>query len=196
MTRPAENLEQVEVKSRAALRAWLAANHTQSESIWLVTYKKAVGDWYLDYDSIVEECLCFGWVDSLTRAKDERRTTLLLAPRKEKSAWSGTNKARVEKLLANGLMQPPGMAKIEAAKANGMWEFLDDVEALIAPPDLVEALAAHPDATANWEGFPRSPKRGILEWIKQAKKPETRAKRIAETARLAQDNERANQFKR
>jgi uncharacterized protein YdeI (YjbR/CyaY-like superfamily) len=194
--RPAEDLEQVEVKSRGALRAWLAANHRQSESIWLVTYKKAVADWYVEYDAVVEECLCFGWVDSLTRAKDEQRSMLLLAPRKEKSAWSGSNKRRVEKLIAAGLMEPPGMAKIEAAKANGMWTFLDDVEALIAPPDLVEALERYPDAKAHFDAFPRSPKRGILEWIKQAKKPETRAKRIEETARLAETNDRANQFKR
>ncbi|MGD1888422.1 MAG: YdeI family protein [Cohaesibacteraceae bacterium] len=84
--RLAEDLEQVEVKSRAALRAWLTANHHQTESIWLVTYKKAVPDWYVDYDTIVEECLCFGWVDSLTRAEDERRSMLLLAPRKTGSA--------------------------------------------------------------------------------------------------------------
>lgn len=194
--RPAENLEQIEVKSRADLRAWLAAHHEQSESIWLVTYKKAVADWYVEYDAVVEECLCFGWVDSLTRAKDDQRTMLLLAPRKEKSAWSASNKARVEKLLSTGLMEPPGLAKIEAAKTNGMWAFLDDVEALISPPDLVAALEAYPDAKTHFDAFPRSPKRGILEWIKQAKKPETRAKRIEETARLAQDNDRANQFKR
>lgn len=194
--RPAENLEQINVKSRADLRAWLAAHHQQSESIWLVTYKKAVADWYVEYDAVVEECLCFGWVDSLTRAKDEKRSMLLLAPRKEKSAWSASNKARVKKLLAADLMEPPGLAKIEAAKGNGMWEFLDDVEALISPPDLVEALENYPDAKAHFDAFPRSPKRGILEWIKQAKKPETRAKRIEETARLAQENDRANQFKR
>lgn len=194
--RPAENLEQIEVKSRAELRAWLAAHHEQSESIWLVTYKKAVADWYVEYDAVVEECLCFGWVDSLTRAKDDQRSMLLLAPRKEKSAWSASNKARVKKLLATGLMQPPGMIKIEAAKRNGMWAFLDDVEALISPPDLVAALENYPDAKTHFDAFPRSPKRGILEWIKQAKKPETRAKRIEETARLAQDNDRANQFKR
>lgn len=194
--RPAENLEQIEVKSRADLRAWLAAHHEQSESIWLVTYKKAVANWYVEYDAVVEECLCFGWVDSLTRAKDDQRTMLLLAPRKEKSAWSASNKARVEKLLSAGLMEPPGLAKIEAAKANGMWAFLDDVEALISPPDLVAALENYPDAKTHFDAFPRSPKRGILEWIKQAKKPETRAKRIEETARLAQDNDRANQFKR
>ena len=196
MARPAEHLQQVEVKSRAELRAWLAANQTQKESIWLVTYKKAMPDWYVDYDAVVEECLCFGWVDSLTRAKDETRSMLLLAPRKPTSAWSGSNKRRIEKLLAAGLMEPPGLAKIEAAKANGMWTFLDDVEALIAPPDLIEALERYPPARTHFEAFPRSPRRGILEWIKQAKKPETRAKRIEETARLAQTNERANQFKR
>ncbi|MEM6382902.1 MAG: YdeI/OmpD-associated family protein [Pseudomonadota bacterium] len=195
MKRAAEKLEQVEIKSRAQLRQWFETNHSQPESIWLVTYKKAVAKWYVDYDSVVEECLCYGWVDSLTRKKDDRRSMLLLAPRKVTSAWSGTNKRRVERLLSAGLMQPAGLAKIDAAKANGKWTFLDDVEALILPPDLVEALARYPNAARHWGAFPRSPKRGILEWIKQAKKPETRAKRIEETARLAQDNTRANQFR-
>ena len=196
MARAGDHLEQVEVKSRAQLRDWLAANHTQTASIWLVTYKKAVPDWHVPYDAIVEECLCFGWVDSLTRAKDDTRAMLLLAPRKVRSAWSGTNKRRVDRLMAAGLMEPAGLAMVQAAKANGMWTFLDDVEALIAPPDLVEALGSYPDATRHWEAFPRSARRGILEWIKQARTAQTRSKRIGETARLAQDNVRANQFRR
>ncbi|MEM1289466.1 MAG: hypothetical protein AAGH60_14020 [Pseudomonadota bacterium] len=92
-----------------------------------MTYKKARPEWYVDYDSIVEECLCFGWIDSLPRAKDDLRTMLLLAPRKEKSAWSAANKTRVEKLTRAGLMHEAGIAKVKAAKQNGMWEFLDDV---------------------------------------------------------------------
>jgi uncharacterized protein YdeI (YjbR/CyaY-like superfamily) len=121
--RPADHLEQVEVKSRAELRAWLAANHQQVESIWLVTYKKAVADWYVDYDAVVEECLCFGWVDSLTRAKDDKRSMLLLAPRKDKSAWSRSNKRRVEKLLAADLMEPPGLQKSKPPKRTACGSF-------------------------------------------------------------------------
>jgi uncharacterized protein YdeI (YjbR/CyaY-like superfamily) len=126
---------------------------------------------------------------------DEERTALYYSPRKAKSGWSRPNKIRIEQALAQGLMHPAGLAKIEAAKKDGSWEKLDAVEELTDPPDLKKALAAFADAKAYWEAFPRSVKRGILEWIAQAKTPETRAKRITETASLAARNERANQWR-
>ena len=188
-------LERVEVTSRAALRAWLEANHVRTESVWLVTHKKAAGEMHLPYDAVVEEALCFGWVDSLPRKLDAARTMLLLSPRKPGSAWSAANKARVEALAAAGLLAAPGRAKIEAAKADGAWTRLDGVERLEVPVDLAAALAALPPAAENFAAFPRSARRGILEWILQAKRPETRTKRIEETARLAAENVRANQFR-
>ncbi|MEM9162673.1 MAG: YdeI/OmpD-associated family protein [Cyanobacteria bacterium P01_F01_bin.4] len=190
-----KDFPKVEVTSRQQWRDWLTANHTRTESIWLVTYKKAAGDRHLPYDDIVEEALCFGWVDSLPRALDAERTMLLLSPRKPKSAWSKLNKDRVAKMMAAGLMHPAGLEKIEQAKQNGAWSFLDDVEALIVPGDLQVALDSYPQAAEHFENFPRSIKRGILEWIKMAKREATRAKRIAETARLAEENIRANQPK-
>jgi uncharacterized protein YdeI (YjbR/CyaY-like superfamily) len=195
MTGEARNFEQVEVKSRAEWRAWLVAHHGQAESIWLVTHKKAEGDKHVPYEVVVEEALCFGWVDSLPRKLDERRSMLLLSPRKPGSAWSRINKERAERMIAAGLMTPAGLARVEQAKADGSWSRLDEVEALAVPGDLAEALAACPNASRNFEAFPRSVKRGILEWIMQAKRPETRAKRVAETARLAAENKRANQFR-
>lgn len=92
-------------------------------------------------------------------------------------------------------MKPAGMAMIELAKRTGTWTALDEVENLVVPADLAEMFERHPPAAANWEAFPRSAKRGILEWIGTAKSPETRLKRITETATLAARNERANQFK-
>ncbi len=157
-----------------------------------MTYKKSAGPRYLPYDAIVEEALCFGWVDSLPRELDAERSMHLLAPRKPGSAWSKVNKARVERLAAEGLMTPAGWAKIDRAKADGSWSKLDDVEALVIPPDLQRALADHPPATRNFDGFPRSSKRLILEWIAQAKGGATRARRVAETAQRAAKNERAN----
>lgn len=193
--RAAANLERVEVKSRSELRDWLTARHGQTDSIWLVTWKKAAGERHVPYEAVVEEALCFGWVDSLPRKLDADRSMLLLSPRKPGSAWSAANKARAERLIAQGLMTPAGLAKIEAAKADGSWTFLDDVESLAVPEDLAAAFAAHPPSADRFEAFPRSVKRGILEWIKQARRPDTRAKRIDETARLAAENRRANQFK-
>lgn len=169
-------------KTQAAWRQWLEANHTRAEGVWLVSYKKATGKSRIEYEASVEEALCFGWIDSKVNRLDDERSMLWFAPRKPRTGWSKPNKARVERLLAAGLMHAAGLSKIEQAKADGTWNALDGVEALHVPPDLVEALAAFPRAQAHFEAFPRSVKRGILEWIVNARRPETRAARVNETA--------------
>ncbi|MGL4727485.1 MAG: YdeI/OmpD-associated family protein [Bosea sp. (in: a-proteobacteria)] len=195
MKRAGADYPHVQVASRAEWRGWLEANHATFGSIWLVTFKKASGRGTLSNNDIVEEALCFGWIDSLPRKLDEQRTMLLLSPRKPGSAWSALNKVRAERMIAAGLMQPAGFGMIDAAKADGSWIKLDQVEALEVPTDLVAAFAQYADAAGYFAAFPRSVKRGILEWILQAKRPETRAARIAETARLAAENSRANQWR-
>ncbi|NJO99084.1 MAG: hypothetical protein HC764_26390, partial [Pleurocapsa sp. CRU_1_2] len=161
----------------------------------LVSYKKETGKPRFDYNDAVEEALCFGWIDSKPNKLDAERSLLWFAPRKPKTGWSKLNKERAEKAIATGLMTQSGLAKIEAAKLDGSWNILDAIEALEIPPDLEEALATYETARLNFDAFPRSAKRGILEWISIAKKPETRAKRIEETAKLAADNIRANQWR-
>lgn len=185
----------VHPKSRKEWRAWLEKNHTRQQGIWLITHKKITGKPRLDYEEAVEEALCFGWVDSKGNKLDEERSMLWMAPRKRSSKWSKLNKQRVEKLGRAGLMTPAGLAKVEAAKQDGSWSALDAVEALEIPADLKDALDENPVAKGFFEGFPRSVKRGILEWILNAKRPETRAKRIAETVELAGRNIRANQWR-
>jgi uncharacterized protein YdeI (YjbR/CyaY-like superfamily) len=187
---------QLEITSAAQLRKWLLANHDSVEGIWLVTYKKSSGERYVSYEEVVREALCFGWIDSQGKPLDATRSQLLLTPRKPKSNWSGPNKARVAELDAAGLMQPAGQAMIDLAKRTGTWTALDDVEALIEPDELGAALDAQSDARRHWDEFPRSTRRAILEWIGSAKRPETVQKRIAETARLAAVNVRANQWPR
>jgi len=181
--------------TRAEWRAWLEQHHTRTAGIWLISYKKATGKPRFEYDEAVEEALCFGWIDSKPNKLDEERSLLWFAPRKPRTGWSKINKDRVERLMAQGLMMPPGLAKVEAAKQDGSWNALDAIEALEIPPDLAVALASYAEAAQNFEAFPRSAKRGILEWIASAKRPETRAKRIAETAQLASQNLRANQWR-
>ncbi len=144
---------------------------------------------------MVEEALAFGWVDSKPGKLDDARTMLYFAPRKAGSGWSRPNKDRVERLIASGRMTASGLAKVEVAKKDGSWSVLDAVERLELPDDLITALDDHGSARENFEAFPRSVKRGILEWIVNAKRPETRAKRILETATLAVKNERANQWR-
>jgi uncharacterized protein YdeI (YjbR/CyaY-like superfamily) len=185
---------QIYPASRAEWRAWLAANHAQTGSVWLVLPKKGSGLDGVAYPEAVDEALCFGWVDSLPRKLDDARSLILMSPRKPKSNWSAVNKAKVARLLADGLMTPAGQALIDAAKANGTWDALNGVDALETPDDLAAAFT--PQARVFWEAFPRSAKRGILEWILNARTPETRARRIAETAGCASRNERANQWRK
>lgn len=182
--------------TRSEWRAWLEANHTRSEGVWLITYKVATGKPRVEYDEAVEEALCFGWIDSKPNKLDDERSLLWFAPRKPGTGWSKPNKGRVEKLIAAGLMTPAGLAKINAAKEDGSWYALDAVEALEIPTDLDQALTANPMARHYWDTFPRSIKRGILEWIANAKRPETRARRVEETVTLAAANRRANQWRK
>ena len=191
MVKSAETAEKVEVKTRSDLRKWLQAHCLQDQGVWLIKYKKPY-KYYLSYDDVVEECICFGWIDSLPRKLDAQRTMLYISPRKKGSNWSKVNKERVKKLELAELIQEAGLIKIEQAKKDGSWSFLDDVEALILPDDLKQAFSENQVAQKNFQTFPRSSKRGILEWIKNAKRPETRAKRIQETVHKAKQGIRAN----
>ena len=181
----------IEFRSREALRRWLETNHDISSAFWLVTYKKHVTKYYIPYAEVVEELLCFGWIDARTRRLDEDRTMLLVVPRNVGSTWSASNKKRVAKLSRQGLMTRAGQAKIDTAKADGSWTFLDDVENLVVPDDLAEALGKNKRARKNFQSFNASSKKVILLWIKTAKRAETRAKRIRETVRLAAKNLKA-----
>lgn len=185
------NSPKVEVLTRSDLRSWLLNNYQRTQGVWLVTYKKKSQN-YLPYSDIVQECICFGWIDSLSRKLDETRTMLYISPRKKGSNWSRVNKEYVAKLQQAGLLHEAGLQKIEQAKKDGSWSFLDDVEALILPEDLKSAFSNNKTALENWAAFPPSVKRGILEWIKNAKKPETRARRIKDTVAKATRNIRAN----
>ena len=174
-----------EIRSRQALRDWLHANHRTSETFWLVSFKKHVKERHVPYDAIVEELLCYGWIDTRTRRLDEDRTMLLVAPRKPGGSWSASNKKRVAKLEKAGLMTPAGREKIDAARRDGSWSYLDDVENLVVPDDLSRALEANHEARAAFDAFSKSARKVILLWIKTAKRTETRAQRVNETVRLA-----------
>lgn len=188
-------MEKVEVESRADLRAWFSANWERSDSVWIIRYKKSAGDRHVTYDELVDEAICFGWVDSRPRMLDARRSMNLVSPRNPKSGWSRVNKARVERLGAAGMMAPSGLACVEAAKQDGSWNKLDQVDAGVMPADLADALKKARQAFANFTSFPPSSKKIILEWIASAKTPETRARRVAETPEKAAKGERANHWR-
>jgi uncharacterized protein YdeI (YjbR/CyaY-like superfamily) len=181
-------------ESKVAFRNWLIDNHNIESNLWLIIYKKDSGTPSITYDQAVDEALCFGWVDSSINKRDDESFFQYFAKRNPKSNWSRVNKLKVEKLISEGLMTASGIKMIDLAKQTGTWTALDDVENLINPPDLQEALDQNLLAKEYFDLFPRSVKRGILEWLMNAKQAETRLKRITEIVSKAERNERANQF--
>lgn len=192
MANKLDTLERFYAPDRAAWRNWLLENHGKKDGVWLIYFKKESGRPRVSYEEAVEEALCFGWIDSKPNKIDDISYMQLFSPRKASSNWSKLNKDRVERLGAQGLMMPAGQKMVDLAKANGKWNILDGVEALEIPGDLQAALDANPGAKQYFEGFSRSSKRGILEWILNAKRPETREKRITETVERAAIGKRAN----
>ncbi len=193
----ADEAERVRAKDRAAWRRWLARHHERAGGLWLVIHKKGSRSGTLSYEDAVLEALCFGWIDSKANSLDDETYLLWMAPRKPASGWSAINKERVDRLIEANALAPPGLAAIETAKANGSWDALNQSDAMIVPDDLEAAFAAQPAAArTNWDGFPPGVRKQILEWINTAKRAETRAKRVDETARSATENIRANQWRR
>jgi uncharacterized protein YdeI (YjbR/CyaY-like superfamily) len=159
----------------------LETNGESAAAVWLVYYKKGSGQPSITWDEAVEEALCFGWIDSKAKTIDDQTYMQYFSPRKPNSVWSRLNKSRLDHLMAAGLMREPGLRAIATAKANGSWSVLDDVEALIVPDDLAAAFATAPGAREGFERLSRSTRRNILHWIATAKRPATRANRIATT---------------
>lgn len=182
-------------KNRKEWRSWLQKNHATLQNVWLVMYKKDSGKPTVTYEEVVEEALCFGWIDSVSNRRDEESRLLYISTRKPKIGWSALNKGRIEKLLKENKIMPAGIQKIETAKNDGSWSLLDKVEALEIPPALKEALGKNKKALAHFTRFPASVKKQLFLWVESAKTEGTRLKRITEIVTLAEKNTRANQWK-
>lgn len=184
-----ENFVQVEITSANQLREWLQQNHTQKESIWLVTYKKEIKEKYVSTQEILDEILCFGWIDGIRRKLDEQKTMQLISPRQVQH-WTKTYKDRFAKLEKEGRMTEAGRQAVLVSKQNGLWNFMNDVDALIKPPDFIKCLEENPPAMQCFDSFGASSKRFMLRHIKIAKTAETRVKRINEITLLAKQNKK------
>ena len=179
----------VHAKTPAEWRRWLRDNHATARGVWLVAYKAATGKARLSYEDSIPDALCYGWIDSVNKPLDDERTALLFTPRKPGSGWSRTNKVRIARLLKEGLMEPAGVAKIAAAKRDGSWTLLDSVEALEMPGDLRRALGA--SGARKFEALTPGRQKEHLRALVMAKRPETRAKRIAEIVRATRMSDEA-----
>lgn len=189
-----EGIKTTNARNEKAWRAWLKKNHLREKSVFLIIYRKRSSIPSVYYPEAVDQALCFGWIDSVPKKRDAESYYLMFSKRNPKSNWSGVNKKKVERLMDQGLIEEAGMEMIELAKRSGTWDALNHVEALLVPDDFQKLLNKNRKAKVYWEKFPPSAKRGILDWLFSAKRPETRKKRLAETIRLAEQNKRANQY--
>lgn len=181
-------------KDRKAWRKWLEKNHSTSNGVWLIYYKQGSGKTRVPYADAVEEALCFGWIDSTFNPIDEHSFMQLFTPRKPKSGWSRLNKDRVEKLIAEGLMTPAGMEKIDIAKHHGTWAKLDHIESFTLPPELEKAFKANKKAEKFFDSLAKTNKKYILYYISGAKKEETRQKRVDEIIAAANEGRMHERF--
>jgi len=185
-----EDYKSFHPKTRKGWRKWLEKNHAKSPGIWLIYYKKSSGKAKLVYNDAVEEALGFGWIDSTMRPLDDERFMQRFTPRKPKSGWSGLNKKRIEKMIAEGLMTKAGLKKIEEAKKDGSWESLDHIDAILLPGDFEEALSKNKKAKINFENFPQFTKKRFLYRINSAKTDATRKERIILCVKMAAANKK------
>ena len=172
-----DDRERVEISSSIQLWDWLLNAHTQHESVWLVTWKAANRDKYVSRDEVLDALIAFGWIDGRRMKLDEERTMQLIAPRQEQ-AWAKTYIQRAERLESEGRMQESGRAAIQQAKASGRYDSMAEVDDLIEPEALINALRAG-KATTWWNSAAPSYRRNILRWIAKAKRDSTKEKRIA-----------------
>jgi len=188
MANKMDQFQRFEARNRKEWRQWLQENHQTSLGIWLVYYKKNSKKTGISYEEAVEEALSFGWIDSILNALDEERFMQVFTPRKPGSIWSKLNRERVKKIIEEGIITSAGLEKIEAAKRDGSYYFLDDIDNLVIPLDLKDALDSNKAAKKNFEVFTDSVKKQILYWIKTAKRDTTRENRIEKVVSLAAEN--------
>lgn len=175
----------------AAWRAWLAANCDTVRGVWVASWRRANGRDPVAYEDLVEEAICFGWIDSTVNILDDERGLQLMTPRKPRSSWTRLNRRRVAALEARGRMTDDGRRAVEVAKTNGSWTIYDAVEDLLEPDDLADALDACPDARTAWDGFPPSARKQMLWWVVSSRRRETRASRTANLVSEAASDRRA-----
>jgi uncharacterized protein YdeI (YjbR/CyaY-like superfamily) len=178
---PDDDLPTKSFRDAAAWEAWLVKNHTNPVGLWVRILKKATGKPSVDYQHALDVALCYGWIDGKKRTDGDEAWLQKFTPRRERSAWSNINREKARRLIADGRMQAPGLEEIERAKADGRWEAREDSPAnATMHPDLEAALAKNPKAKAAFAELPTRFRLGIMYLVQTAKKPETRARRIAQ----------------
>jgi uncharacterized protein YdeI (YjbR/CyaY-like superfamily) len=170
---------------------WLEKNHAKEKDVWLEIAKKAATFKTISYPEAVESALCYGWIDSLMRSGGPEFTTQRFSPRGPRSKWSKINRGHAERLIADGRMKPSGLAAIDVAKRNGEWDkAYEPPSTSTVPPDLEKALKRNKKANAFFASLDSRNRYAILHRIQDAKKPETRARRIEKFVDMCERGEK------
>lgn len=169
-------------------RSWLENNHKNSNGVYLIFYKVESEKPSMRWEEAVKVALCFGWIDSTVKKIDHERRRQYFCTRKPKSVWSKVNKSYIKQLIIENKIHQSGLETIEAAKQNGSWTALDDVENLIIPEDLNAVFNKYPKAFKNYQNFARGYRKSYLYWLNHAKKEVTRQKRIETIIEFCQKN--------
>ena len=185
-----DGLPKIPFVSSSAWEEWLEDNHAESEGLWIKMAKKDAGIESVRYPEVLESALCFGWIDGRREALDERYFLQRFTPRRPRSKWSRINRDTAERLIADGRMRPAGLAEVERAKADGRWEAAyHGQRSITVPDDLKRELDARPKAKAFFAGLTSQNRYAILYRLQDAKKPETRARRLKEFVAMLEAGE-------
>ena len=183
-------METLAFSSQAEFEAWMDANAATSDGLWMKIAKKATGIPTCSAPEALEVCLCFGWIDGQRKALDDEFFLQKYTPRRPRSKWSKINVGKVQALIEAGRMRPAGFAEIERAKADGRWEAAYASQATIeVPPDLQAELDRNPAAAANFAALNSQNRYSILFRLHDAKRPETRARRLAQFVEMLANGE-------
>jgi uncharacterized protein YdeI (YjbR/CyaY-like superfamily) len=176
--------------SDAEWRTWLQENHTSATGVWVSIAKKGTGIDSVRYPEVLEHAICFGWIDGRRERLDEQRFLQRFTPRRSRSPWSKINREKAERLVEDGLMAPAGAEEVRRAKADGRWERAYASQRTAAvPDDLQHELDARPPAAAAFAALSSQNRYAILYRLDQARRPETRARRLAEYVRMLEAGE-------
>lgn len=183
-----KELEELYFQNDTEWRDWLHKNYNQKEGIHLIFYAVSHPKKSMRWEEAVRVALCYGWIDSTVKSIGTGKRRQYFCPRKPKSVWSKVNKDHLKELKANGLMHKSGLDSIKTAKKNGSWTALDDVEKGIIPQNLKAAFNNNTQAYKNFKGFTKGQRKSYLYWLNQAKREETKQKRIREIVQLCEQN--------
>jgi len=185
------DIQEYYFKNDVKWREWLHTNHTIETGIYLIFYAVSHPNESMRWEEAVRVALSYGWIDSTVKNIGPGKRRQYFCPRKPKSVWSKVNKDHIKELKKNDLMHKSGLESIKTAKKNGSWTALDDVEKGVIPRELQDAFDNNPAAFANFKNFTRGQRKSYLYYLNQAKREETRQKRIAEIVGLCAKNIKA-----